>query len=121
MKPLDFLGLKWSAVGWLMLGRKEAALAAFDRLLARWPDDTYALASRAHLHAQMGKVDAALADSRRLMSLRTDHAGTWFNHGFMLEAAGLWDEALAAFQRAIGPTPMRKMAGAMSGANTLSK
>ncbi len=30
---------------------------------------------------------------------------TWFNHGFMLEAAGLWDEALAAFRRAttLGP------------------
>ena len=70
-----------------------------------WPDDAYALASRAHLRAQAGKLDAALVDSRRLVSLRVDDAGTWFNHGFMLEAAGLWDEALAAFQRAtaLGP------------------
>ena len=55
-----------------MLGRNEAALVLFDRMLALWPDDAYALASRAHLRAQAGQLDAALADSRRLVSLRVD-------------------------------------------------
>jgi Flp pilus assembly protein TadD len=66
-------------------------------MLRNWPD-AYALASRAHLLAQAGRLEAALADSQRLVALRADHAGTWFNHGFMLESAGRYEEALAAFR-----------------------
>jgi tetratricopeptide (TPR) repeat protein len=105
MTRLEFLWSKWCAIVWLVLGRNAAALAIFDRMLERWPDNTYALASRAHLRAQAGSTDAALADSRRLVVLRAEHGGTWFNHGFMLEAAGQWDEALAAFQRATALDP----------------
>jgi len=105
MKRLDYLWQKWRAIGLLVLGRNGAALAVFDSMLQRWPDDAYALASRAHLRMQAGDVQAALADSRRLVVLRAGHASTWFNHGFMLEEAGLWEEALAAFRRAteLGP------------------
>jgi tetratricopeptide (TPR) repeat protein len=105
MNRLDYLWQKWRAIGLLVLGRHDAALAVFDDMLQRWPDDAYALASRAHLRTQAGDLQAALADSRRLVVLRSAHAGTWFNHGFMLEEAGLWEEALAAFRRAteLGP------------------
>ncbi|MBK9685197.1 MAG: tetratricopeptide repeat protein [Betaproteobacteria bacterium] len=96
---------KWKAIGLLVLGRKAAARLVFDTMLQRWPDDAYALASRAHLLTEAGQVQAALSDSRRLVVLRADHAGTWFNHGFMLEAAGELTEAEAAFRRAteLGP------------------
>jgi tetratricopeptide (TPR) repeat protein len=100
MNRLEYLWQKWRAIGLLVLGRNGAALTVFDGMLQRWPDDVYALASRAHLRTQAGDLVAALADSRRLIVLRAEHASTWFNHGFMLEEAGLWDEALAAFRRA---------------------
>ena len=105
MKSLDYLGKKWLAMGLLVVGREPAALAIFNTMLARWPEDAYALASRSHLLAHSGHLDRALADSQRLTRIRADHASTWFNHGFLLESAGLWDEALAAFQRAteLGP------------------
>lgn len=85
----------------LVLGRTAAAGAVFDRLLARWPDDAYALASRAHLHAQAGRLEAALADHRRLLSVQPDRAPAWFNMGFVLEQQGRMAEAEAAFRRAI--------------------
>jgi tetratricopeptide (TPR) repeat protein len=105
MNRFDYLWLKWRAMGLLVLGRNAAALALFDAMLQRWPDDAYALASRMHLRAQAGQTNAALADSRHLVMLRSDHAHTWFNHGYVLELAGLWEEALAAFKRAseLGP------------------
>jgi tetratricopeptide (TPR) repeat protein len=105
MRSFDYIGFKWRAVVLLVLGRQQSAAALFDQMLKRWPDDTYALASRAHLQAQGGQLGAALADSRRLVALRSDHAATWFNHGYMLEAAALLDEAEAAFRRAteLGP------------------
>ncbi|MDP2007341.1 MAG: tetratricopeptide repeat protein [Rubrivivax sp.] len=96
---------KWRAIALLVLGRKAAARAVFDALLQRWPDDAYALASRAHLLTEAGQVQAALADSRRLIVLRAGHGGTWFNHGFMLESAGELVEAETAFRQATELSP----------------
>lgn len=105
MNKLDYLWLKWRAIGWLVLGRQAAAAQVFEAMLQRWPDDEYALSSRMHLRAQSGQVEAALSDSRRLVALRPEHARTWFNHGFVLESAGLWAEALAAFERSTRLSP----------------
>ncbi len=101
----DHLWCKLRAIALLVFGRQQAALDLFNSMLERWPRDAYALASRAHMLAQRGQLDAALADSQILTQLRADHASTWFNHGFMLELAGRWDEALFAFRRAteLGP------------------
>lgn len=92
-------------MGWLLLGRTGAALALFDRMLERWPGDPYALASRSHLRAQSGQLQAALADAMQLTGVQPDHARNWFNLGFQLEAAGRWEEALAAFRRATELSP----------------
>ena len=96
---------KWKAIGLLVLGRKAPARVVFDTMLQRWPDDAYALASRAHLLTEAGQMRAALADSQRLVVLRADHAGTWFNHGFMLESAGRLEEARDAFERSTVLSP----------------
>jgi hypothetical protein len=70
VKPLRALlmrrGLLLRARCWLMLGREAAALASFDRVLQGWPDDTYALASRAHLHGLAGRLALALVVIRHL-------------------------------------------------------
>ena len=43
-------------MAWLVLGRtRRGAGRASTRMLQRWPDDAYALASRAHLQAQAGR------------------------------------------------------------------
>ena len=100
MIRFDYLWAKWRVIGLLVLGRNDAALEAFDQMVLRWPDDTYALASRAHLLTQKRQTAAALIDSQRLVALRPAHAPTWFNHGFMLEVADRLEDALQAFQKA---------------------
>lgn len=103
---LDYRLLKWRAIVWLVLGRRHAALDAFDEMLRRWPNDAYALASRAHLRAQLGQRDAAIADAQRLTALHPDRsAADWFNLAFMLEDAGRYDDAEPAFRRAIALDP----------------
>jgi tetratricopeptide (TPR) repeat protein len=99
-KRLDYLWLKRQAQFWLVLGRTEAACATFSRMLQRWPDDRYALASRLHLHAQSKRFDEALADSDALLAANAAGGGDWFNHGYLLESLERWEEALAAFGRA---------------------
>lgn len=97
MDSLQYFWNKLTAVTWLVLGRRQEALRIFDRMLQRWPIDRYALASRVNLLAQAGDVPAALADSRRLVAAHPADAACWFNHGFLLESAEQWDEALHAF------------------------
>jgi len=100
MMRMAFQWMKLRAMALLVLGRNDAALEVFNQMATRWPDDTYPLASRAHLLTQKQQPEAALRDSLRLVAVRPEHAPTWFNHGFMLEAAGRLDDALQAFQRA---------------------
>lgn len=93
---------KAQVMGWLLIGRPTTALTVLDRMLQRWPGDAYALSSRSHVHAQAGRVDAAIADAQALVAAHPQRgAGDWFNLGYLLESAGRLDEAEAAFRRAI--------------------
>jgi len=104
--PLNRLLLKTRALFGLMLGRRDAAEADFSALLARWPDDAHALASRSHLRAQSGRRDEAIADAERLLQAHPERsAGDWFNLGFLLEQADRLADAEAAFHRALGLDP----------------
>ncbi len=105
MKNFDYLWLKIQAVCQLVVGRQAAALNIFNRMLRLWPDDVYALSSRAHLFAQAQRPAEALADSRRLVRLAGANGRTWFNHGFMLEAAGQLEEAHTAFVKTTQLSP----------------
>ena len=105
MNRVEYLGFKWRAIAWLVLGRPLKAMQWLDSILQRLPDDGYALSSRSNLRMQAGRSAAALTDSQRLVQVRSEDAATWFNHGFILEAAERWEEALTAFTRAteLGP------------------
>jgi tetratricopeptide (TPR) repeat protein len=104
MKPgrVEWWRLKLRAIVFLLLNRHQAALAVFDEMLVQWPDDPYALGSRAHVKAQVGRRDEAILDAQRLVQLHPKRsAGDWFNLGFLLEAAGRPQEAEGAFREAI--------------------
>ncbi len=105
MNRLEYLAAKWRVIAWLVLGQPARAMQGLDAIVQRLPNDGYALSSRCNLHMQAGRLEAALADSQRLVQVRGDEAATWFNHGFILESAERWEEALAAFTRAteLGP------------------
>lgn len=100
MSRFDYLWHKWRAIAALVLGRRPQAMALFDEMLRRWPDDAYARASRTHLRSQLGDTVGALEDSAGLVALPAASGRDWFNHGFLLEQVERWDEALAAFRRA---------------------
>jgi tetratricopeptide (TPR) repeat protein len=94
--------LKLRAIALLVFGRNAAAEATFDEMLRAWPQDAYALASRAHLRAQRGARDEAIADYQALVTAQPDaSAANWFNLAFTLESASRLPEAEAAFRRAL--------------------
>lgn len=103
---LDYRLAKLRAIALLVFGRQAAAEAVFDRMLARWPGDAYALASRAHLRERRGARAEAIDDAQALVAAHPQRsAADWFNLAFMLEAADRLDEAEAAFRRAVALDP----------------
>ena len=103
---LPYLRLKLSAMALLTIGRRQSAISVFDAMLQRWPNDAYALASRAHLHAETGATALALADAERLVEQHPDRkAADWFNLGFLRDAMDQHPAAEAAFRRALTLDP----------------
>jgi tetratricopeptide (TPR) repeat protein len=102
---ISYRWFKLKAIAWLVLGRDEPALALFNHMLQRWPEDAYALASRAHLHAQGKRQHAAIADLSQLVQLQPGHAAHHFNLGFALDESGQVEAAVASFQRATELAP----------------
>lgn len=93
--------LKWRMQVQLLLGRRRAALETLDDMLARWPGDAHARASRAHLRAEVGDAGGALADYARLTAQPDAGAAHWFNQGFLQEAQGQLEAAEQSFRRAL--------------------
>jgi tetratricopeptide (TPR) repeat protein len=102
MSRLAWWGGRLRAVGLLFFNRHREAEAVFGRLLDLRPDDPYALASRAHVRAQLGRRTDAIADARRLVAAHPRRsAGDWFNLAYLLEQAGELEDAEAAFRQAL--------------------
>jgi len=99
---LAYLWFKVSAMGWLVVGRVKAAEAIFELMLQRWPQDAYALASRSHVRAQLGRRDEAIADLQTLVAAQPERSSAyWFNLAYLLEEAGRYAEAEPAFRRSL--------------------
>lgn len=93
--------MRWRTQAQLLIGRPHAALETLDQMLSRWPEDVQARASRAHLRAEAGDREGALADYAVLTAGTRATAAHWFNQGFLQEAAGLLEAAQASFRRAL--------------------
>ena len=96
------LALKWRAAGAQLLGMPGRAEQAWTELLQRRPADAHALASRAHLRAQLGRRAEAIADAQALTAAHPERsAADWFNLAFLLEQDGQLPGAEQAFRRAV--------------------
>ena len=103
---LNHWRLRLQAMACLVFARQQAALESFTTMLQVWPNDAYALASRAHLLAQLGRRDEAIADAAALTQAHpTRSAADWFNLAFLLEGDGRIDDAERAFRSAVELDP----------------
>ncbi len=102
----QFWRMKAAAKGWLLFGRMVQAEAVMTAMLARWPANAYALASRSHLRAQAKRFAEALVDARALVAAHPERSsGDWFNLGYLHEACDQLPEAEEAFRRALKLDP----------------
>jgi tetratricopeptide (TPR) repeat protein len=104
--PLGYWRLKLQAMTLLVFARSASAERTFDTMLSHWPGDAYALASRAHVRAERGARELAIADAQALVARHPQRsAADWFNLAYLLEDAGRYDEAIPAFRRAVELDP----------------
>ncbi len=100
MNPVNRWFMRWQVRGLLVLGRRQAAIDQLDLMLRADSADVYALATRAHVLAELGDKAGALQALQRLVELQPDRSAPWFNLGFLSEEMGQLEEAEAAFRRA---------------------
>lgn len=105
MRRLRWKGLRWRAMALLVLGQRAGARRVFGQMLREFPGDAYALASQAHLLAQDGRREEALAVMEQLLADPAASGQHWFNYGFLLEDMQHYERAEQAFRRATELAP----------------
>lgn len=89
----------------LSQGQYEQALAAFDRTLARHPDDVTALLGKAMALTGLERHEDALPLYEAVLRRNSTDSHARFNYGVALMRTGHASEAVAVFQSCIGVNP----------------
>lgn len=97
---IHFAFLKLKARTLQVFAQPQAALRIFENMLQLKPNDSYTLASCAHLHAANNDFSLAIAHLKTLVKTAPT-ACAWFNLGFLLQQAASHGEAEAAFRQAL--------------------
>jgi tetratricopeptide (TPR) repeat protein len=87
------------------LGRREEALASFERATAVDPANAMAFANRADVLADLGRHVEALAHYDKAVELDPRNVAGWCNRGSTLQALGRDTDAADSFGRAIVLAP----------------
>jgi tetratricopeptide (TPR) repeat protein len=104
-KPDFFDALHLLAVVQSCLGKKDAALATFDRALTMQPDSIRALSDRGVILNELKRCEEALADFNRALKVRPNSAETLFNRGVTLHELKCFEDALVSYDRALTARP----------------
>ena len=108
------------AQGFFAQGRYDEARAAYERALAKLPNDPGAHYGLAVLEQKLGHDQAARGEYRAVLASEPNHPKANFNLGFLLLAEGDREGALAAWRRAEGADPLLAAASYQIGKLLLS-
>jgi protein O-GlcNAc transferase len=100
-----FDALHLLAVVQSLLGKKDTALASYDRALKVRPDSAEALFNRGWTLHELKRFDEALASYERALTVRPDLAEAFCNRGLTLHELKRFEEALASYDRALKVRP----------------
>jgi tetratricopeptide (TPR) repeat protein len=87
------------------LGKKDTALASYDRALALRPDYAEAFSNRGVTLHELKRFEEALASYDRALTLRPDYAEAFCNRGLTLHKLKRFEEALASYDCALALRP----------------
>jgi tetratricopeptide (TPR) repeat protein len=105
VKPDLFEALHLLAIVQSGLGKKDTALASYDRALTIRPDYAEALCNRGNALYELKRFEEALASYDRALTVRPDYAEALSNRGITLKRLQRLKEALASYDRALTVRP----------------
>jgi tetratricopeptide (TPR) repeat protein len=100
-----FDALRLLAIVQSRLGKKDAALASYDRALTVRPDHAETLSNRGVTLHELKRFEGALASYNLALKVRPDSAEVLSNRGRTLHELRLFEEALASYDRALVVRP----------------
>ena len=100
-KPDLFEALYILAVVQSTIGKKDMALASYERAVAVRPGHAEALFGRGNTLHELKRFDEALASYDRALTVRLDYVEALFNRGVTLHELKRFEEALASYDRAL--------------------
>jgi tetratricopeptide (TPR) repeat protein len=103
--PDLFDALHLLAVVQSSLGKKDMALASYDRALRVQPDSVEALNNRGVTLQKLKRSDEALASYDRALAVSSNDADALYNRGNALKELKRFEEAVATYDRALAVRP----------------
>ena len=100
IEKLRYEGLRRWARTLLRLEQHDAAFNAFSRMHALRPDDSYPLASQAHLLISQDRKPEAMRLLLKLTQSDPQNGHHWFNLGYLQEEQGDFESACVSFGKA---------------------
>ncbi|TFI56720.1 tetratricopeptide repeat protein [Sphingomonas parva] len=79
-----------------------AAIPWFDKALAIDPDNVLTLAERAATLGDLGRTQAMLADTRKILSIQSDHPVAWYLQAMLAARAKKFELARSLYERTGG-------------------
>jgi tetratricopeptide (TPR) repeat protein len=83
------------------LGRRQEALATYDRILATRPNHAEAYNNRGVLLQELGRFKESLASYDKALTIQPDYAEAHNNRGVVLQQLKRPEDAVAAYDRAL--------------------
>ena len=87
------------------LGRKEEALASYDKALEINPENDKAYFNRGIVLDDLGRKEEALASYDKALEINPDKEEAYYNRGNVLDDLGRKEEALASYDKALEINP----------------
>jgi tetratricopeptide (TPR) repeat protein len=94
-------------------GQNDLAIAEYNKILAKNPDDYMAITDRGNAYLAKGQSDQAIADYNQTIKLKPDFADPYNNIGYIYLVQGRYDDAIRFYNIALEHNP--KFVLALSG------
>lgn len=93
--------LMHKAEGYVSRGKYEDALAAYDRILSKEPENSHALMNKGIVFSQMGAHQSAIKAYDKILGENSENAGALYNKGLALLEQGDNESALSCFSKSL--------------------